>query len=322
MKTSCYIFALVLLLGVLSAGKKLQAVWVDAYDCPTEEATQKIIAALARNGINRIYVAAWKRSKTLYRSATMLATVGEDGIGLMVLPWAMKHGKQFGMEVYAWFEYGYIASPFAINSVFSLYAMRKGWILGQCDWFYYMDPRTEATQFLAGILGDAIDLGVDGVQLDDHFACPTKFSQCSGDVLTQAAEYISRTLRTKYGAKAVLSLAPAYMPNAVRDYRVDWREMMKKGYFDELVPLFYTESVDWFVYGVDMHNKTYWGEFWDKVRIGIMVNEDEPHPVIPWNVVSQQIKATETRGYGAVIWYSKGVAYDYQKEFHEIWGAH
>ncbi len=320
MKTVWCIFALALLV-TLGTGKKIRAVWLDAGDCPTEEATKKTIEALAHNGINRIYAAAWKRSKTLFRSATMLATIGEEGIGLMVLPWALKYSRQNGMEVYAWFEYGYGAVAFTINTAFSLYALRKGWILGEFDGFYYMDPRTNATEFIVGIFGDAIELGVDGVQFDDHLACPTKFAQCSGDMLIQTAKYVSRMLRAKYGKKAVLSLAPAYMPNAIRDYRVDWREMMKKGYFDELVPLFYTTSAEWFVYSVDMH-KMYWGEFQDRVLIGIMVNQDEPAPVIPWDVVSKQIKGSETRGYGVVVWYSKGVAYDYAKEFHELWVKH
>jgi len=193
-----------------------------------------------------------------------------------------------------------------------------GWVMGQCDDFYYMDPRTKATEFLAGIMSDGITAGLDGVQLDDHFACPPKFSQCSADVLLQAAKYIKEFIKSRHGNSAILSLAPAPMAMAIRDYRVEWRVMMLNGYFDEIVPLLYTPSYEDFSNELTKHEQ-YWPEYRNKVLIGVMVNQDGGH-LTPWETALKMIKLTEQKGYNIVIWYGKSIAIDYRKEFHEIWG--
>ncbi len=314
-----------LLLALLTVGAvcstSVRSAWVDTSECPNEAETIKLITALKANGVTRVYVDAWQNGKLFFDSPTMRAAIGADGIGSMILPWFMKHAKQEnGMEVVAWFEFGYISAMYTINIPFGLYALKKGWVLGECDSFYYMDPRTDATKFLAGILSDALDLGLDGVQMDDHFACPTKFSQCSADVLLKAADYISSYLRGKHGDKFIFSLAPAPMPEAIRDYRVDWHAMMLKGYFSEIIPLLYSGSAGWFHSRIVYHDETFLSQYKKKALIGIMVNGEGLSVVTPWDDVSKMIKETNERGYGVAIWYARGIAVNYQQQFHELWG--
>jgi uncharacterized lipoprotein YddW (UPF0748 family) len=297
--------------------KRIKSAWVDTSQCLNEDMTKKLIEVLHENGVNRVYVDAWQNGKVFYHSKTMTDAIGEKGIGQMIIPWFIKYAKkQHGMEVIGWFEFGYIASMYTLDIPFGLYALEKGWVLGECDDFYYMDPRSMATQFLVGILSDSLDEGLDGVQFDDHFACPSKFEQCSADVLLQAASYIKGELKAKH--KFIFSLAPAPMPDAIRDYRVDWHTMMKKGYFDEIVPLLYTDSFNWFMTRLKYHEANFLKEYKDKAIIGIMANVDSTN-LTKWSELEKMIRESNNLGYGVAIWYAKAVADDYKKEFHKLW---
>ena len=311
---------LFILLPCLISSKQIRAVWVDARQFPNETTTGDIIKILHENGINRIYVGIWKNGKVYYESETMRNAIGDKGFGVKMLKWAVKYGKLYNLEVYGWFEYGYMAAYNNLTCAFGQYALKLGWVMGQCDEFYYMDPRTGATDFLVGILDDAIKEGVDGLQFDDHFACPPKFPQCSIGIVTAAAKFIKDNLKNKYKEKMVpISIAPGPMPEALRDYNVDWRGMMIKGYFDEVIPLLYTNNSEYFKSRL-LSNERYWPEFRQKVLTGIMVNGDGYFILTKWSEVLKMINFATERGYGISIWYAKSVAFDYRKEFHELWG--
>ncbi len=77
-----------------------------------------------------MYVDVWNQGITYFESATMRSLVGSTGIGADHLAWALEAGNYFGIEVYAWFEYGLMPSYGSINNDFAVYAQQHNWILG------------------------------------------------------------------------------------------------------------------------------------------------------------------------------------------------
>ena len=140
------------------------------------------MSALKNEGVRRVYVDVWNNGVVYFNSTTMHNIVS-TGVGNDHLLWALEAGNHFGIEVYAWFEYGLMTSYGGINNDFARYAQGKGWILGQYNnAFYWMDPsNTDVLHFIAGIMKDAIlnygPKGLRGVQLDDHFATPVSLGR-------------------------------------------------------------------------------------------------------------------------------------------------
>ena len=49
--------------------------------------------------------------------------------------WVLDAAKDYDIEVYAWFEYGLIASYNGINNDFALYSQGNSWIIGEYSGF-------------------------------------------------------------------------------------------------------------------------------------------------------------------------------------------
>jgi len=312
------IFVLVAASFVKAVTVDIRAAWLDASQCPDEETTKQVISTMAKNGINRIYVGTWKNGKTFFNSSTLFNAISDAGIGRFIVPWAIEHGHAQNMEVYAWFEYGYIAAYMNLSTPFGQYANNNKWIMGEVNNMFYMNPLSDATEFLARMMIDAISLGIDGLQLDDHFSCRKKFLICSKAVIDNAAKRIYELIR-KSNSTISISLAPAPLPLALSDYNVDWPELFKAGYFQEIVPLLYTSSYTHFEYMLSQNEVFIRKPLREKTLIGIMVNKDSEN-VIDWKEVKQMINLANRHKYGVTIWYGKSIVKDYSREFYELWG--
>lgn len=297
---------------------KIRAAWLDQSQIPDEKSVEDVIKIMKENGINRVYVSSWKNGHTFYNSTTLYNAIGEIGILRPLLQWTVKYAHPVNIEVYAWFEYGYIASYSNLTTPFGQFALKKGWIMGSVNNMYYMDPSTKATEFLANIMIDAIPEGVDGLQLDDHFSCRKKFPQCSTNVLKDAGFRLSNLIRVK-NKTIPISLAPAPLPEAITEYSCNWPELFYAGSFDEIVPLLYSKDKHYFSKMLDYNEKYLKDELKKTLLIGIEVNSDSGE-LVKWEDAKAMIKETNEHKYGAVIWYGKAVVKDYQKEFHELWG--
>jgi len=98
---------------------------LDASQCPDEETTKRVITTMAKNGVSRIHVGTWKNGKTFFNSSTLFNAINDAGIGRFIVPWAIEHGHAQNMEVYACFEYGYIATYMNLSTPFGQYANNK-----------------------------------------------------------------------------------------------------------------------------------------------------------------------------------------------------
>lgn len=181
-----------------------------------------------------------------FRSSTMEAAGLGSCVGADRLSWATACDEWDG-EVYAWFEYGLIASYGEPVTPFGLYAQAQGWILGEEGGFTWMDATSNATTFLASLLADvARDYPhCAGVQLDDHFAQPTSLVPEARAVPTMnsAAQTVKTIVReAANSASSVLSLSPTTLSQALVSYGVDWAGWVAQGYFDEYIPQLYRSS--------------------------------------------------------------------------------
>lgn len=309
-----------LLFSVQADTKKVRGVWLDASQCPDEATTAQVIKTMSENGVNRIYSASWKQGHVFFDSATMRAAIGADGIGRMIIPWAVKYGHRYGISVYAWFEYGYIASYNNLLTPFGQYANGKGWIMGEVNHMFYMDPRSNATEFLADIMKDVITTGVDGLQMDDHFSCRKKFAQCKPSVISSAAFRLHNSIR-KVNQTIPVSLAPAPMPEAYTEYSVNWPALMTARLFDEVVPLLYTSSANYYKKMLVTNEAHMPREVRKATLMGVMANAESADKVTAWKELKEMMAMTVNHSYGVVVWYGKALVKDYRQEFHELWGS-
>lgn len=262
-------------------------------------------------GINRVYVDVWNQGTVYFNSPTMQG-FSPSSQGRDILSWAVSAGRSTNIEVYAWFEYGLMASYGSLNNAFAQQAQQKGWILGQYNNFYYMDPTSGATEFLGRLMNDAGAYGV-GVQLDDHFACPTTFSVCSTEVMLQAAKTVFSASSARH------SLAPMPYPDCVRDYAADWKQWLEYGYFGETIPQFYYTSASTFENSVDYNVQEIGYTIADKMSCGIRVNGSGSPTA--WNEVEGMLNYADQNGYGSVIWYADGIIGVYPNQFKQYWSA-
>jgi uncharacterized lipoprotein YddW (UPF0748 family) len=79
------------------------------------------MSALKNEGVRRVYVDVWNNGVVYFNSTTMHNIVS-TGVGNDHLLWALEAGNHFGIEVYAWFEYGLMTSYGGINNDFARYA--------------------------------------------------------------------------------------------------------------------------------------------------------------------------------------------------------
>jgi len=99
--------------------KQIKSAWIDTSECPDYETTVNLIKILFENGINRVYVDAWQQGQVFHTSGTMEKAIGEKGIGRPIIEWFVQVAKkQYGMEVYGWYEFGYIAAMTTMQTRF------------------------------------------------------------------------------------------------------------------------------------------------------------------------------------------------------------
>lgn len=301
------------------SSENIRATWIDQSHVTNEAHMEQIIKTLKTYGINRIYIDGWNYGLVFFESNTMRNTLGPIGISpKKIVPWAVKYGHQYGMQVYCWMQYGFVAGD-EYENPFKKYAIQKGWLLKQpYAGAYWMDPRTEATEFLAGITKDAIDTGVDGVQVDDHFGCPVVFSFCSMELVFDFTKRFTKIVKSA-SRSVPISLSPWAMPYAKDTFYLDWPMMVKFGYFQEAVPQIYAMEIKGFNEVFNGNEKYLDNDVRQNHLIGISCQDDQG-TLVPWSTILNSLKVSKEHHYGVVIWHVNGILKSYPDKFHEAWG--
>ena len=110
------------------------------------------------------------------------------------------------------------------------------------------------------------------------------------------------------------------MPESYTEYSVNWPQIFYARYVDEVVPLLYTNSSSYFAKMLAENEKFMLPKLQNNVLLGIMVNGDGSFVLTKWNETKAMIVLTNSKNYGATIWYGKAIVQDYRAEFKELWG--
>lgn len=336
---SIVIITLVSILQLINA--EMRAAWLPvSYQSTSSSEMYDTISQLQRTGVTRVYVDVWNQGTVYFKSPTMSALMaGQNcssncGGGDDHLRWAVDAGRELGVEVFAWFEYGLMAAYGSINNDFARYADKNGWILGNYNNFLWLDPASDdVVSFLSGLLQDAaLGYGIEagglrGVQLDDHFAAPTALTGSDLNVMDEAMKSIREDWNAATGEQGMqLSLSPNPLDTSVASYNVDWNQWAAWGLYDEVVPQLYRTSFTSFKAVYDGTVAATCPQAQAKwAACGVRV--DGSGAPTPWTDVQAMIGYCSAAagqlsgGRGTAVWYAHGVLDLYATEFSELWSA-
>lgn len=141
------------------------------------------MAELAEAGFNTVYPNVWSRGATFHRSrwAPMEPTLAERNPNLDPICRISKAARRRGLKVIPWFEYGLMEPAGA-----AVVRNNPEWVLQKADgsstvtlhdrpmaWLNPAHPGVR--QRFIGLISEIVQrCGVDGIQLDDHFAWPVE----------------------------------------------------------------------------------------------------------------------------------------------------
>lgn len=258
------------------------------------------------------------------------------------LGWALTECPKFSGEVHAWFEYGLMAAYGQASATpFGAFSSSQGWVLGYSGGWTWLNASTPATQFVAGLLVDAVagysTKGLAGVQLDDHFSQPTELLPGGVATMSEAAAALSATVRESFdGTSMVLGLSPGTLDQALNSFNVDWRSWGVDSstgggpLFDEIVPQLYRSTYTSFA---SLLNETL-DNIYPEVRsrrdeatdafvatLAIGLRLDGTGAPTAWDELKLMLDDVENKScLSPSLWYSQGAIELYPTQIQAYWG--
>lgn len=272
--------------GTLAPLRELRGVWIASHHhsgvWQTREALARALDELVELGWNTIFPAVWNQGYTAWPSAVMerLGLPSQDPVfaqaGVDPLQLAVDLGKERGLTVIPWLEYGFAAEP--VGAPRPLLAAKPEWAArdrkgqvvehGGLRWLNALDPGPQ--ECLDGLFLEVVErYGVDGVQGDDHIALPltgshdlatlTRYRQATGKAPARRdddpswsrfrCEGLSRWVRQmgerihQVQSGLLWCLSPAPLPTGLGQLMQDSASWLKEGHVDLLVPQLYRNTL-------------------------------------------------------------------------------
>lgn len=265
---------------------ELRGVWIASHHhsgaWQSRDALARALDRLAQLGWNTIFPAVWNRGFTAWPSGVMerhglprqdprFAAAGADP-----LRWAVDLGRERGLAVIPWLEYGFAADP--SGSPGWLLALHPEWaaldrrgqvvVHGGLRWLNALDP--VVGEFLTQLVVELAErYAVEGVQGDDHIAVPRGGSHDPATLalyrrLTGRAparwgdgaawnrfrvqtlsRWVRRTGERLHRVRPGLRwcLSPAPLPTGLSQLMQDSTAWLTQGSVDLLLPQFYRHSL-------------------------------------------------------------------------------
>lgn len=309
------------------------------------------VTALAATGFNTLYPNVWSRGTTFHRSRwapiePALARVNPDLDPICRLTRA---ARSRGMQVVPWFEYGLMEPGDA-----EVVRQHPEWVLRRADGsaLYAMHGASLATsplkdlrvwlnpahpgvrQRFIGLISEIVQrCGVDGIQLDDHFAWPVDLGYDPTTVALYRAETgqdpprdpydrfwmrwrrqqltgLLRELRArlqKVGGQrpVVISLSPGPFRFAYNQWLQDWELWALGGLIDDLVVQNYAYSINGFARDLDQPAVIKARSWGIPVEIGILAGFGSR--TTSMENLSQKVQLAAQRGHGVIYFYWEGL---------------
>lgn len=339
----------ILLAGVLSATaamaqdqpEELRGVWLTANDMPVLRDRGRMQAAvdqLAELGFNRLYPVVWNGGFAYYPSRVSEARQLQDftfrGLqGQDILAELIGAGRNRGLKVIPWFEFGFMAppeSPLAQRHRSWLTQTRDGGLTstsaaGRVVW---LNPfRPEVQQLITDLVLEVVnDWGADGIQFDDHMSLPREFGydpfttalyrkdtgkdppanpedpawvKWRADRITAFLDQLARAVRAARPG-ALISISPNYYDFAYKLQLQDWREWVRRGIADELLVQIYRPDLD--SYGPHLSRPEV-QEARQRIPTAIAVLSGQRNRPTPLALMAQKLAANRARGLGVAFFY-------------------
>ncbi|MEI8251467.1 MAG: family 10 glycosylhydrolase [Synechococcus sp. ELA057] len=309
------------------------------------------VQQLAEAGFNTLYPNVWSRGATFHRSRyaplePALAAVAPDLDPICRLT---RSAHRRGLQVIPWFEYGLMEpadSEVARNHPDWLLRRRDGSALYAMhgadlrssplkDLRVWLNPaHPQVQERFLGLIGEIVQrCGVDGIQLDDHFAWPVELGYDATTTALYKADTgqdppaditdrfwmrwrrqrlteLLRMLRSRFttadGARrTVISLSPGPFRFAYNHWLQDWELWALGDLIDDLVIQNYAYSLAGFAKDLDqpaLVKARGWGM---PVEIGILAGFGGR--TTPMDVLAQKTALAVGRGHGVIYFYWEGL---------------
>ncbi len=311
----------------------------------------RAVQELATAGFNTLYPNVWSRGTTFHNSryAPMEPVLAQINPGLDPICRLTRAAQGRGMKVVPWFEYGLMEPADA-----AVVQAHPEWLLQRADgsalyamhganlrtsplkdlrvWLNPAHPQVR--QRFIGLIAEIVQrCGVDGIQLDDHFAWPVEL----GYDPTTRALYRSQTgreppqdfsdrywmrwrrqqltsllrdLRTRIAQvsaakRLVISLSPGPFRFAYNQWLQDWELWALGGLIDDLVVQNYAYSVQGFAKDLDqpaLIKARSWGI---PVEIGILAGFGGR--TTDMATLGKKVDLAVRRGHGVIYFYWEGL---------------
>jgi uncharacterized lipoprotein YddW (UPF0748 family) len=312
---------------------------------------QQAVRELSDAGFNTLYPNVWSRGATFHASryAPIEPALAQVNPGLDPICRLTREAQARGMQVVPWFEYGLMEPADA-----AVVQAHPDWLLRRADgsalyamhganlktsplkdlrvWLNPAHPQVR--QRFIGLIAEIVQrCGVDGIQLDDHFAWPVELGYDDTTRALYRAQTgreppkdftdrywmrwrrqqltsLLRDLRTRIqevsGARRlVISLSPGPFRFAYNQWLQDWELWALGGLIDDLVVQNYAYSVKGFARDLEqpaLIKARGWGI---PVEIGILAGFGGR--TTDMATLSQKVNLALDRGHGVIYFYWEGL---------------
>jgi uncharacterized lipoprotein YddW (UPF0748 family) len=329
-------------------------VWMTNSPSPLYYDSKRIdaaVAELAATGFNTIYPNVWSRGATFHRSryAPLEPTLAAVNPNLDPICRITKAAQRHGMQVLPWFEYGLMEPGDA-----EVVRLNPDWVLRRADGsaLYAMhgaDLRTSplkdlrvwlnpahpgVRQRFIGLIMEIVQrCGVDGIQLDDHFAWPVDlgydnytrmlYRQTTGreppanpkdrywmrwrryHLTSLMRELRIRLQQTSTSKRLLVSLSPGPYRSAFNEWLQDWELWAMGGLVDDLVVQNYAFSMEGFTNDLNqaaLIKARSWGV---PVEIGVLAGLGAR--TTDMDTIAEKVQLAASRGHGVIYFFWEGL---------------
>ncbi len=325
------------------ANAEIRGVWLTNIDSEvlfSQENLAMAIARLADLNFNTVYPTVWNWGYTLYPSQVAEEAIGskidpDPGFrGRDVLAEIIRHGREKGLRVIPWFEFGFMAPADS-----ELARRHPEWITKRRDgtsvkmegshprvWLNPFHP--EVQDFLIDIIVEMVsEYNVDGIQLDDHMGLPSEFGydeftvelykqehngqeppsdpkdpdwiRWRADKITSFMEKLFRAIKARK-KDVIVALSPNPQNFSYREYLADWSTWEEKGFIEEVIVQVYRNDRNAFIAELE-------DESIQKARqhipVGIGILSGLKGRPISMSQIEEQVNIVRDRGFAGVSFF-------------------
>ena len=321
--------------------QELRGVWLTANDMPVLRDRQRMQATvdqLVDLQFNRLYVVVWNGGMASYpsqlsesrgfQSFTYRGLQGQDVIGELI-----DAGRNRGLVVLPWFEFGLMAPPDS-----ELAKQHRSWLTQKRDGgltsisaageVVWLNPfRPDVQQLITDLVLEVVNqYGAEGIQFDDHMSLPRDFGydpftvelyrkdtgkappanpddpswvRWRADRLTAFMQRLSQAIRAARPG-AIVSISPNYYDFAYKLQLQDWRRWVQTGVADELLIQIYRPDLASYL---PQLSKPEVLEARDRIPTAIAVLSGQRNRPTPLPLIREKVEANRAQSLGTGFFY-------------------